>query len=82
MTVMEDHDLTPSEMQEQNKAMIRHDLKGTLNRIYALCRLIQMTEPKLTEAQHEYLKKIEEECKIGTERVNTAIPKGKSEPLV
>ena len=79
---MENRETTPFEQQEENKAMIRHDLKGTLNRIYALCRLIQMTKPELSEEQKEYLKKIEEECKAGNERVNRAIPKGNAEPNI
>lgn len=73
---MEDRETTSFEQEEQNKASIRHDLKGTLNRIYALCRLIQMTKPELSGDQAEYLKKIEAECKVGTEKINQAIPKG------
>lgn len=77
---MEDSELTPFEQDEQNKSSIRHDLKGTLNRIYALSRLIQMTTPELSGDQAEYLKKIEAECKAGSEKINQAIPKG-HEPI-
>ena len=74
--VMEETEQTPFEKREHEKSIIRHDLKGTLNRIYALCRLISMTGPELTEEQKEYLKKIEVECKQGSEKINKAIPKG------
>ena len=73
---MEQTSLSLTENSEQEKALVRHDLKGTLNRIYALCRLISMTKPELTEEQKEYLKKIEEQCKEGGEKINRAIPKG------
>lgn len=76
---MEEEELTPFEKREQEKSLIRHDLKGSLNRIYALVRLISMTPPELTEEQKEYIKKIEEECRAGNERINKAIPKGDSE---
>jgi signal transduction histidine kinase len=76
---MEENELTPLEKREREKSIIRHDLKGSLNRIYALSRLITMAGPELSEEQKEYLKKIEAECKTGTERINKAIPKGESE---
>lgn len=62
------------EEEEQKKAMIRHDLKGTLNRIFALSRLIPMSGP-VNEAQQEYLTKIETQCKEGLEEVNRALPR-------
>ena len=65
--------------EEQRKAVIRHDLKGILNRIFALSRLIPMSGP-VNEAQQEYLSKIEEQCKEGQEAVNRAIPKGPVPP--
>ena len=65
--------------EEQRKAVIRHDLKGILNRIFALSRLIPMSGP-VNEAQQEYLSKIEEQCKEGQESVNRAIPKGPVPP--
>ena len=65
--------------EEQRKAVIRHDLKGILNRIFALSRLIPMSGP-LNEAQQEYLSKIEDQCKEGQEAVNRAIPKGPVPP--
>lgn len=73
---MEENELTPFEKREQEKSHLRHDLKGTLNRIYALSRLISMSGPELSQEQKEYLKKIELECKAGGERINKAIPKG------
>lgn len=76
---MEEHDLTQFEKREQEKSIIRHDLKSSLNRIYALVRLISMTPPELTEEQKEYIKKIEEECRAGKERIDEVIPKGDSE---
>ena len=76
---MEENELTPFEKREQEKSIIRHDLKGSLNRIYALSRLITMSGPELSEEQKDYLKKIEAECKAGTERINKAIPRGESE---
>lgn len=79
---MENNELSSFEKQEQEKAIVRHDLKGTINRIYALCRLISMTKPELTDEQKEYLKIIEQECKLGAERINKAIPKGNPEKPV
>jgi signal transduction histidine kinase len=76
---MEEQGLTEFEKREQEKAIIRHDLKGSLNRIYALARLISMTSADLSEEQKDYLKKIEDECKAGNERINKAIPKGNPE---
>jgi hypothetical protein len=35
-----------------------------------------MTKPELTEEQKSYLKKIEEQCKEGGDKINQAIPKG------
>lgn len=67
------------EGEEQKKSVIRHDLKGTLNRIFALTRLIPMSGP-VNEAQQEYLTKIEAQCKEGQEAINRAIPKGQSPP--
>lgn len=78
---MEENELTPFEQREREKSILRHDLKGTLNRIYALCRLISMSGPELTNEQKEYLKKIEVECKEGSERINKAIPKGDQPPV-
>lgn len=62
------------EFSEQNKSVIRHDLKGTLNRIFALTRLIPMSGP-VNDAQKEYLQKIEEQCSSGREAINQALPR-------
>lgn len=78
---MEENELTPFEKREKEKSILRHDLKGALNRIYALCRLISMSDPELTAEQKEYLRKIETECKNGSERINKAIPKGDQPPV-
>lgn len=67
------------ENDEQKKSVIRHDLKGTLNRIFALSRLIPMSGP-VNEAQQDYLTKIEAQCKEGQEAINRAIPKGHIPP--
>lgn len=68
-----------SDETEEKKAILRHDLKGTLNRIFALARLIPMSGP-VNEAQQEYLSKIELQCSEGQEAVNRAIPKGTELP--
>lgn len=59
---------------EQRKSIIRHDLKGILNRIFALSRLLPMSG-SLNEAQQDYLKKIEEQCNEGGEAINRVFPK-------
>jgi len=59
---------------EQRKSVIRHDLKGILNRVFALSRLIPMSGP-VNEAQQEYLRKIEEQCSEGKAAINQMFPK-------
>lgn len=63
-----------NEAEERKKSLLRHDLKGTLNRIFALSKLIPMSGP-LNESQQEYLAKIEAQCTEGQEEINRAIPK-------
>lgn len=59
---------------EQHNSVIRHDLKGILNRVFALARLIPMSGP-VNEAQQEYLRKIEEQCSEGKAAINQMFPK-------
>ena len=46
-------------------AIVSHDLKGPLNRIYALVNLIELSGDPLTESQREYLLKMSQVVKEG-----------------
>ena len=46
-------------------AIVSHDLKGPLNRIYALVNLVELSGDPLTEPQREYLQKMSQVVKEG-----------------
>lgn len=60
--------------EEQRRSVIRHDLKGMLNRVFALSKLIPMSG-SVNEAQQEYLQKIEEQCAEGTATIDRMFPR-------
>lgn len=60
-------------LNEDQKSLLRHDLKGQLGRISALTNLITLSSANFSPEQKEYLKKIDTECRAGMEMINNSL---------
>jgi hypothetical protein len=60
-------------LNEDQKSLLRHDLKGQLGRISALANLISLSSGNFSPEQKEYLKKIDVECKAGMEMISNSL---------
>lgn len=69
------HEWNLADASEQQRTLIRHDIKGLLNRIEALSRLLRLEEGKLTKEQEEQLDMIEQQCREGKIEVDRMLAK-------
>lgn len=60
-------------LNEDQKSLLRHDLKGQLGRISALTNLVSLSSGNFSPEQKEYLKKIDAECKAGMEMISNSL---------
>ena len=60
-------------LNEDQKSLLRHDLKGQLGRISALTNLLTISSVNFSPEQKEYLKKIDTECRAGMEMINNSL---------
>ncbi len=69
------HEWELAEASEKHKSLTRHDIKGILNRIEALTRLIRLTDGELSKDQEEQLDMIERQCQEGKLEVDRMLPR-------
>lgn len=69
------HEWNMADASEQQRGLIRHDIKGILNRIQALSHLLRMVDGKLSEEQEEQLDLIERQCLEGKAEIDRMLPK-------